>query len=55
MEGGSTSSESYHAVTGADGKFSITDVRRNYTLVATQPFTGPIEQPVTVAAGKPPI
>jgi len=44
----------YHAVTGADGKFSITDVPPgNYVLVATQPFTGPVETPVTVAAGKP--
>ena len=40
----------YYAVTGADGKFSITDVPPgSYTLVAVQPFTGPIETPVTVA------
>ena len=32
----------YYAVTGADGKFSITDVPPgDYTLVAVQPFTGP--------------
>ena len=41
-------------ITGADGKFSITDVPPgNYTLVAIQSFTGPIQQPVTVTAGKP--
>ena len=34
----------YYAITGADGKFSITDVPPgNYTLVAVQPYTGPIE------------
>lgn len=39
----------YFAITGADGKFSIADVPAgNYTLVAIQPFTGPVEQPVTV-------
>ncbi|TIX37701.1 MAG: hypothetical protein E5V19_08175, partial [Mesorhizobium sp.] len=39
----------YYAVTGADGKFSITDVPPgNYKLVAIHPFTGPIEQPVKV-------
>ena len=39
----------YFAITGADGKFSITDVPPgNYTLVAVQPLTGPVEQPVTV-------
>jgi plastocyanin len=39
----------YYAITGADGKFSITDVPPgNYTLVAVQPLTGPLEQPVTV-------
>jgi plastocyanin len=39
----------YYAITGADGKFSITDVPPgNYTLVAVQPFTGPLEQPATV-------
>jgi len=44
----------YYAVTGADGKFTIPDVPAgNYTLVAMQPFTGPTQQPVVVAAGKP--
>ncbi len=44
----------YYAVTGADGKFSITDVPPGeYKLVAVQSFTGPIETPVTVASGKP--
>jgi hypothetical protein len=39
----------YYAITGADGKFSITDVPPgSYTLVAAQPFTGPMEVPVTV-------
>jgi hypothetical protein len=39
----------YYAVTGADGKFAITDVPPgDYTLVAVQPFTGPMEMPVTV-------
>jgi plastocyanin len=40
----------YFAITGADGKFSITDVPPGtYKLVAVQPFTGPVEVPVTVA------
>ena len=44
----------YYAVTGADGKFSITDVPPgDYKLVAVQPFTGPVEMPVTVAGGQP--
>jgi len=44
----------YYAVTSADGKFSITDVPPgSYKLVAFQPFIGPIEQSVTVAARKP--
>jgi hypothetical protein len=44
----------YYAITGADGKFSITDVPPGtYTLVAIQSFTGPVQQSVTVAAGKP--
>lgn len=44
----------YYAVTGADGKFTISDVPAgNYTLVAMQPFTGPTQQPVVVTAGKP--
>jgi hypothetical protein len=44
----------YYAITGADGKFTITDVPPgNYKLVAMQPFIGPIEQPVTAVASKP--
>jgi hypothetical protein len=44
----------YYAVTGADGKFSITDVPPGeYKLVAVQPYTGPIELPVKVTAGQP--
>jgi hypothetical protein len=44
----------YHATTGADGKFSLADVPPGtYTLVAAHPFTGPVQQSVTVAAGKP--
>jgi Carboxypeptidase regulatory-like domain len=44
----------YYAITAADGKFSITDVPPgNYNLVAIQSLTGPIQQPVTVTAGKP--
>jgi uncharacterized protein (DUF2141 family) len=44
----------YYAVTGADGKFTITDVPPgNYSLVVIQSFTGPLQQSVTVAAGKP--
>jgi hypothetical protein len=40
----------YFAITGADGKFSIPDVPPGtYKLVAVQPFTGPVEVPVTVA------
>jgi hypothetical protein len=43
----------YFAITGADGKFSIADVPPGtYTLVAVQPYTGPVEQPVTVTAGQ---
>ena len=43
----------YFAITGADGKFSIADVPPgNYTLVTVQPYTGPIEQPVTVTEGQ---
>jgi hypothetical protein len=43
----------YYAITGADGKFTISDVPAgNYTLVTMQSFTGPIEQPVVVSAGK---
>jgi hypothetical protein len=44
----------YYALTGPDGSFTITDVPPgNYTLVAFQPFTGPVQQPVAVAARKP--
>jgi len=44
----------YYAITSADGKFQITDVPPGtYTLVAVQAFTGPNQQSVTVAGGKP--
>jgi hypothetical protein len=44
----------YYALTGPDGKFSITDVPPGtYNLVAVQSFTGPVQQSVTVASGKP--
>jgi plastocyanin len=44
----------YYAITGADGKFSIPDVPvGTYKLVAAHPFTDPVEQSATVAAGKP--
>jgi hypothetical protein len=44
----------YYAITGADGKFSLPDVPPgDYTLVAIHPFTGPIEQPVTVTENQP--
>jgi hypothetical protein len=44
----------YYAITGPDGSFTITDVPPgNYMLVASQPFTGPVQQPVTVTARKP--
>jgi hypothetical protein len=43
----------YHATTGADGAFSITDVPPGeYTLVAVQPSTAPVETKVTVAGGQ---
>jgi hypothetical protein len=43
----------YFAITGADGKFTITDVPPGeYKLVAVQPFTGPLEMPVTVTGGQ---
>ena len=43
----------YYAITGADGKFTISDVPPgDYKLVAVQSFTGPIEMPVTVKAGE---
>jgi len=41
----------YYAVTPQDGAFTITDVPAgSYTLVAFQPYTGPVEIPVTVKA-----
>jgi hypothetical protein len=44
----------YYALTGGDGKFSITDVPPGtYKLVAVQSLTGPNEQTVTVTAGQP--
>jgi hypothetical protein len=43
----------YYAITGADGAFNITDIPPgDYTLVAVQPSTGPVETPVTVTAGE---
>jgi hypothetical protein len=43
----------YYAITGADGKFTIPDLPPgNYTLVAWQPYTGEMEIPVTISAGK---
>jgi hypothetical protein len=43
----------YYALTGADGSFTITDVPPgNYTLVATQYYTGDTELPVTVKGGE---
>jgi hypothetical protein len=43
----------YYTITGADGKFTITDVPPgDYKLVAVQPFTGPVEMPVTVKGGE---
>ena len=44
----------YYAVTGADGKFKITDVPPGtYKMAAVQSFTGPNELSVTVTGGKP--
>ena len=44
----------YYSITGADGKFSIADVPPgDYTLVAIQSLTGPVQQSVTIASGKP--
>jgi len=43
----------YHAATGPDGKFSITDVPPGeYTLVAVQPSTGPVETKLSVKSGE---
>jgi hypothetical protein len=42
----------YYAVTGEDGTFEITDVPPGeYTLIANQAFTGPVEVEVTVESG----
>ncbi len=42
----------YYALTAEDGSFEITDVPPGeYTLIANQAYTGPVEIPVTVAAG----
>ena len=44
----------YYALTSADGKFAIPEVPAGtYKLVVAHPFTGPVEQSVTIAAGKP--
>jgi carboxypeptidase family protein len=44
----------YYAVTDADGKFSIADVPPGtYTLEAIQSYTGPVQQSINVASGKP--
>ena len=43
----------YYAVTGEDGMFEITDVPPGeYTLVANQAYTGPVEVEVTVQGGE---
>jgi Carboxypeptidase regulatory-like domain len=43
----------YYELTGADGKFTITDVPPGtYKLVAWQSFIGPVEMPVTVTGGQ---
>jgi hypothetical protein len=43
----------YYALTGADGKFSISGIPPGtYNLVTLQPYSTLIEQPITVAAGK---
>ncbi|WP_336487009.1 carboxypeptidase regulatory-like domain-containing protein [Methylobacterium nigriterrae] len=44
----------YYALTGADGRFSISDVPPGeYDLVALQSASKPVQQKVTVEAGKP--
>ena len=43
----------YYARTAKDGSFSITDIPPgDYTLVATQNYTGDAEIPVTVKANE---
>jgi plastocyanin len=43
----------YYVVTGEDGTFEITDVPSGeYTLVANQAYTGPVEVDVAVGAGE---
>lgn len=43
----------YYALTAADGTFEITDVPPgDYTLIANQAFTGPVEVAVSVKAGE---
>ncbi len=43
----------YYARTAKDGSFSIADIPPgNYTLVATQDYTGDIEMPITVKANE---
>ena len=43
----------YYALTAEDGTFEITEVPPgNYTLIANQAYTGPVEVAVTVAAGQ---
>jgi hypothetical protein len=46
----------YYAITATDGAFKITDVPPgDYTLVAVQSYTKPVQQKITVAAGAPQI
>jgi hypothetical protein len=46
----------YYALTGADGTFKITDVPPgDYTLMAVQSYTKPVQQKITVASGMPTI
>lgn len=43
----------YYSLTGQDGSFSITDIPAgDYTLVASQYYTGDTETPVTVKGGE---
>jgi plastocyanin len=43
----------YYAVTGEDGTFEITDVPPGeYTLIANQAYTGPVEVTITVTGGE---